>query len=504
MSAHRPTSPKPHAPSFGEDLAQRHEGGSASSAAIVPASPPRAPGTLGRLVKQAWPVLISQWASMAFGVMDTAMTGHASPTDLAAMALAASVFISVFVGLMGVLHAMIPIIAQDYGAERYGRIGQAWGQGVWLALALSVVGGAAMLAPDMWLSLSGDVDPVVRELMTNYLRALVVALPAALVFRTIYALCTAVSRPKVVMSINLVGVALKAFFNYVLIFGKFGAPAMGAVGAGVSTALVFWISLTLGLIVLLRDPFYRLFKIRLYRPDWKMLGELTRLGVPMGLSYLIEVTSFTFMSLLIMREGNYALGGHQIMSNLAALCFMMPMSLGVATSTLTAQALGARDPQLARRMAMTGLGLALAGAALTVGVLLVARGAIVDLYTNDAQVAVGALALIRLLMVFHILDALQCLSSYILRAYKIATVPMLIQGLTLWGLGLGGGYWLGFGPSAGALTDVVDTWVTGAPTGAATLWIMAIIAMAITSLALQFWYHRVVYAASLRDAATPP
>ncbi|EWM49123.1 matE family protein [Bordetella holmesii 70147] len=108
--------------------------------------------TMRSIVRQAWPVLVSQWAGIAFGVLDTTMTGHASPRDLAAMSLSASVFITVFVGLMGVIHALIPIAAQQYGAGRPQEVGHVWGQGVWLALGLSVVGGVLMCFPDMWLA----------------------------------------------------------------------------------------------------------------------------------------------------------------------------------------------------------------------------------------------------------------------------------------------------------------------------------------------------------------
>ena len=159
---------------------------------------PGAPGfgaTLRGIARQAWPVLVSQWAGISFGVLDTAMTGHASPTDLAAMALSASIYITIFVGLMGVVHALIPILAQHFGAGNNAEVGRSWGQGVWLALGLSVVGAILMLFPDVWLSMSGDVAPDVRERIASYLRALVLAMPAALVFRTIYALGTAVSRP---------------------------------------------------------------------------------------------------------------------------------------------------------------------------------------------------------------------------------------------------------------------------------------------------------------------
>jgi len=455
--------------------------------------------TLRRILQQGWPVLVGQWASMAFGVLDTAMTGHASPVALAAMALAVSIYVTVFIGLTGVLHALIPIAAQHFGGRRLAEIGRAWGQAVWLSLGLSVVGGLAMLFPDTWLAMSGDVDPAVRAQVRGYLAMLIVALPAALVFRTVYALNTAVSRPKVVMMINIAGIGFKALFNWLFIYGKFGLPALGAVGAGLSTALVFWISVGLSALVLRRDPFYRQFGLRIGRPDRKTLGELLRLGLPMGGSYLIEVTSFTFMALLVAREGVYATGGHQIMANLVALCFMMPLALGVSTGALTAQAIGSGDPLRARRTGAAGLMISTTGALLTIAAVMLARGPIVQAYTSDAQVAVVALGLLGMLAFFHLFDSLQCMTSYLLRAYKMAVGPMLIQAGALWGIGLLGGWWLAFGPGAGALRGVVGMLMPGAPTGAGTMWLMATFSMAVSSLMLQYVYWRV----AARRPATP-
>src|SRR5690606_12251712 len=346
--------------------------------------------TMRGIVRQAWPVLISQWAGIAFGVLDTAMTGHASAADLAAMSLSMSVYITIFVGLMGVVHALIPILAQHFGAGRLADVGRTWGQGVWMALGLALAGAVLMMFPDGWLSLSGDVAPEVRERVTGYLRALALALPAALVFRTIYALGTAVSRPKVVMTINLAGVGLKAFFNWLLIYGNLGLPALGATGAGLSTAIVSWMSLGAGLWFVTHNRYFRRFGLTLGRPAWPAQKELLRLGVPMGGSYLVEVSAFTFMALLVAREGTYVSGGHQIMSNLAALCYMMPMALGVATASLTAQAIGAGQPIAAQRTGMAGMALGLLGALLTAAGLLAGRELILAAYTDDAKVAAVA------------------------------------------------------------------------------------------------------------------
>lgn len=441
---------------------------------------------------QSWPVLVSSWASLAYGVMDTAMAGHASAADLQAMALTISIYIMVFVGLMGVVHALIPILGQHYGARRYRKLGHSWGQGVWLALALSVAGTMALAFPGAWLSLSGDIDPQVRHSVTWYLRALMFALPAALVFRTIYCLGTAVSRPQVVMIINLISVAFKLLLNWMFIFGNLGMPALGAVGAGVSTAIVCWMTMTAGLWFIYRDPYFSRFRLGVTRPRAKDLFELLRLGIPMGGSYLIEIATFTFMALLIAREGMYATGGHQIMSNLAALCYMMPMAIGVATASLTAQAIGARDWRRARSMGRAGLAVALTGAIATSLLLVAGQSTILKLYTADLQVAVVAATLMQLLPFFHIADAMQCMGSYLLRAYKVAVIPLLMQIVALTGVGLIGGWWLGFGPAAGTLQPLADRLMAGAPTGAATMWLMAFLSLSLSATLLFIWYAHIV------------
>lgn len=448
--------------------------------------------SMREIARQAWPVLIASWASVAFGVIDTAMGGHVGALDLQIMALATSIYITVFVGLMGVIHALIPILAQHYGAGRNSEVGRMWGQGVWLSGGLCLVGAAFLLMPDVWLSISGEIDPKVRAGVRHYLHALAFALPAALTFRSIYALATAVSRPRTVMVINVASVFFKLFFNWIFMFGKFGLPAMGATGAGLSTAVVSWLMLAAGLWAVLRNPWYRCFQPRLGRLRLRDQAELLRLGIPMGGSYLIEVGAFTFMALLAARDGMYVTGAHQIMANLSALSYMVPMALGIATASLTAQAIGARTPRLARQHGRAGILLVVGAALLTAFIIVVGRDPILQLYTDDLQVAAAAAILLRLLPFFHVCDALQCIACYLLRAYKIAFVPLLLQVIALTGVGLLGGWWLGFGPARGALSAPILHLLPGAPVGTATLWVMSTTGLALSATLLFLWYGHVL------------
>ncbi len=444
------------------------------------------------IARQAWPVLVASWAGVAFGLIDTAMGGHASALDLQVMALATSIYVTVFVGLMGVIHALIPILAQHYGGGRHAEVGRLWGQGLWLAIGLCVVGAVFLLLPDLWLSVTGGLEPEVRSGVTTYLRALVLALPAALAFRTIYAFATAVSRPRTVMIINVGSLAFKLFFNWVFMFGKLGAPAMGAAGAGLSTAVVSWLMLAAGIWSVTHDPWYRRFQPRLGRPNWRDQAELLRLGIPMGGSYLIEVCAFTFMALLAARDGMFVTGAHQIMANLAALCYMIPMALGVATASLTAQAIGASNLTLARLNGRAGVWLVVGAALTTALAIVLGRDAILALYTDDPQVAAAAAMLLMLLPFFHVTDALQCIACYLLRAYKVAVAPLLMQIVALTGVGLLGGWWLGFGPGQFILAGPIHHFIPGAPVGTTTLWIMASVGLLLSASLLFVWYGHVV------------
>lgn len=427
------------------------------------------------ILGQAWPILVGQLAIMAYGVFDTMMTGHATAADLAAMGVGASVYASVFVSLMGVVNALNPIIAQHHGAREDLAIGASYVQGLWLALLLAAAGFPILALPHWWLHWI-DTTPEVAGLVTRYLQILSFALPASLMFRAVYALNTAVSRPKVVMAIQVLGLALKVALNYVLIFGKFGFPRLGAVGCGLASLIVYWSLFAMGWAYTHLDASYRRYGIRFAWPQWSVLRTLLHLGIPMGLSYALEVTSFTFMTLLLARLGTEVLGGHQIIANLAAFCYMFPLALSVATATLTAQAIGAGDPVRARHTAFAGIRIGIITAAIITSTVWALRDSIVGLYTSNEAVAAVALSLIGYLIAFHMFDAVQGITGFVLRAYKIAVVPTVIYGVALWGFGLVGGYFVAFHA------------VFGRPRGAPGMWAMQAAALCLTAILLVSFY----------------
>ena len=202
---------------------------------------------------------------------------------------------------------------------------------------------------------------------------------------------------------------------------------------------------------------------------------LLGLGAPIGLAILIEVSAFSFMALFIARLGTVPVAGHQIAMNLVSLMFMLPLALANAGSTLVAQRVGAGDVADAKRLGWHAVQLgALVAAVLSTAVFL-GRERVIGLYTRDAAVAAAALPLLAWLALFHVTDAIQTIAAFVLRAWRIAVVPMVIYAGTLWAVGLGGGYALAFNLAGD---------VPLALRGATGFWMAATVSLVLASLAM--------------------
>ena len=397
------------------------------------------------LLKLAGPLLIGQLAVITFGVLDTAMTARYSADDLAALAMASAIFISIYVGLTGVISALAPIAGQLFGAKRFGEIGEEVRQATWLALGLTLLGTAILLNADHLLQIS-QVTPDIEGKAKLYLNILAIGLPASMAMRVLMALHNAVSRPTVITVVQLIGLGLKLPLNLLFIYGGFGIEGMGGPGCAVATVIInwFWLIITLGFVLF--DSFYKPFKIfvRFSWPDWHRIWTLLKLGAPIGFSYLIEVTSFTFMSLFIARLGTTALAGHQIVANMGTVIYMVPLSLSIATMTLVSQSIGADKQERAEEIGWSSVFFTTT-VCVFIGVMVwIFRANLLDLYDPPDEVKAFSIPLFLFIAFYQLFDALQVTAAFILRAYRIAFWPMLIYAGSLWGVGLGGGYLMGF------------------------------------------------------------
>lgn len=437
-----------------------------------------------RIASLAWPILIGQLAVIANGVIDTAMTSRFSATDLAALALGASIYVSVFVGANGVLQALSPVIAQLFGAQRFSEIGMEVKQGAWLAFFLTCAGCVVLAFPQPFLSLA-HAPPELNEKATHYLQILALALPATLGFRIYGALNNALAKPKMLMVIQIAALLLKVPLNALFIFGGLGLPAFGGPGCAIATTVIAWLMLLVSWLILRYGSFYQpfgLFGAGFVKPQWAAQRTLLKLGIPMGLSYLIEVTAYTFMALFIARLGATAVAGHQIVANFGTVLYMLPLAIASATGTLVAQSIGAREPDAARRIGFAGIRLAAVLSLAIGGIVWLLRENIVRAYTPNETIIAAALPLFLFIAVYQIFDAVQVTTAFVLRAYKIAVVPTVIYAVALWGVGLGGGYVVGLDPY-GVMPAAVR--------GAAGFWLGNSVSIALVAAGLMWYLHTV-------------
>ncbi len=236
-------------------------------------------------------------------------------------------------------------------------------------------------------------------------------------------------------------------------------PALGGPGCALASTAINWTLAVVGMLLMARLDVFRPFAIfsHFCWPVWRRQAAQLRLGIPMGLSYLIEVTSYTFMALFIARFGTTTLAGHQIAGNIGAVLYMTPLSIGIATSTLVAQALGAHRHEAARTLSRHGILMAVMIACCYGADR--ARAAAADhrrLHAERAGRGGGHAAGVDRRVLSRVRFAAGD-HAFVLRAYKVAVVPTVIYAVALWGVGLGGGYLLGFD-----VVGAMPVWLTGA------------------------------------------
>ncbi|MEY3202483.1 MAG: hypothetical protein RIR70_2033 [Pseudomonadota bacterium] len=422
---------------------------------------------------------------MLMPIMDTMMVGHYHTTDLAAVALGNSVYITVFLTLSGVLQALSPHFAHHHGAGDRALIRRDFQQGVWLAALLAVLGVGVLSFPAPLLAWT-QASPEVLDKAADYLRAIAFGIPAVMLYKVATALLGATHHQRVLMWVSMTGVAVNVPLNYVLIHGELGLPELGATGCGIATAIATTLNMLLAFRYFARHPDFTalaLFK-DWQKPDWQRQAELIKLGAPIAFSLMVEISAFTLIALFVARLGPSVIGGHRIAAQMAGLCYMLPLALGTATSILVGQACGAGDYRRARHTAWVGA--LLAGTLATVVGLIIylLRNPIAHAFSDDPAVVTIGVQLMIFIAVYQFFDGVQTIGTFALRGYKVTFAPMWIHVLCFWLIGLGGGYYLAF-------YDLSALGYTLGPSGAAGFWGASVVSTIAAALLLSALLHQV-------------
>ena len=403
---------------------------------------------LTQLFRLALPVAAVQVGMMSMGAVDTIMVGRVSPADLAAVALGNLYFFGVAVFGMGVLFVLDPVISQAVGADDHEAVARSVQRGGLLSALLTVVAVVLLLPAGPVLASLRQPEEVV-PIAAGYA---LVSIPGVFPFYAFVVLrqsLQAMGRVAPILVTVLLANVANVLFNWVLVFGHLGFPAMGAVGSGWATSLSRW-CMMLGLLVV-GWPVLRATILPL-RPEalrLEPLKRLVRLGVPIGAQQALEFGVFGAAGLLMGLMGTLAVASHQVALNLAALTFMVPVGVAQACAVLVGQAVGRHDPQAARRAAGAGLVVGVSFMSLTAILFLTAPGLLARIYSTDMRVVGAAAMLIPIAGVFQVFDGIQVVASGALRGVGDTRVPMLVNLLGFWGVGLPICLLLGFGLDGG-------------------------------------------------------
>ncbi len=380
------------------------------------------------------PLIVNNLAVAGMHFADAVMAGSLGARELAAVAVGGSFWFLGFTLCLGILMAVSPIVSRHFGAGDYNLIGRYTRQGIYLAVLMGVallLIGRFAAAP---LLARFGIDPEFRELTVGYVGAIMYGAPGIFIFLALRFTMEGIGRTRPIMFTSMFSLSCNVFLNYVLMFGHFGAPALGVVGCGYASAITMWLVMLAlaGHIILSRH--YRKFHIfsRFGSLRLSAFKEIIYLGVPIAITITAEAGLFSAVSILIGTRGTEITAAHQIAINFSSTTFMVPLALSGATTVLVGQLIGAGKHREARICGSTGILLCAGFMTMSAAFLLVFRDAVVGLYSSDATVAGIAISLLLMAAIFQIADGVQIGAAGALRGYKDTGFPMVINIVAFW------------------------------------------------------------------------
>lgn len=418
------------------------------------------------------PIFTTQITLSAMSFFDTNMSGKFSSADLAGVAIGTSLWLPVQTGLSGILMGITPIVSHLLGSRRQDQIGHSVIQALYLGIAVGLVvlgAGSLLLGPILQ---SMPLEPHVSNVAFYFLCALSFGIMPLFSYTVLRSFMDALGQTRVTMLITLVSLPVNILLNYLFIFGRWGFPQLGGVGAGVATASTYWFIFLISLFFAHRmEPFaqYGVFRkwSRISLSKWK---ELLVIGVPIGFAIFFETSIFAAVTLLMSRFDTLTIAAHQAALNFASTLYMLPLSICMALTILVGFENGAGRLKDAKQYSLLGIGGAVVLSLITAIILLIFGEQIASVYSNEPDVITLTQQFLIYAIFFQISDAIATPTQGALRGYKDVNPALLITFVAYWVIGLPVGYLTATYTSLGAFGYWIGL-IAGLAVGAtALLW----------------------------------
>lgn len=406
------------------------------------------PGHIRAILVLGLPLVGGHLAQFAIGLVDTVMLGWYGVNELAAVTLASTYFFVLFILGAGFAMAVMPMVAAAEASGDEISVRRATRMGLWLSLAYAVVVIPLMIWSRPILQLLGQ-EPMVAQLAAEYLRVVCWGIIPALLVMVLKSYLAALERTQVVLWVTITAAVTNGVVDYMLIFGNWGAPELGLFGAALASLVTQVVSLiAIVAYAAWRLPDHQIF-LRLWRPDWEMMGRVFRLGAPIGLTLVSEVGLFAASALMMGWLGTLSLAAHGIVVTVASATFMVHLGLCNAATIRAGNAYGRQDRAHMARGAIAVTGLSLAFATFTMIVFFLAPVPLLSAFmeADNPQrpeiLEIGAM-LLAVAALFQLVDGAQAMALGLLRGVQDTKVPMLMAAMSYWLIGIPTSYYLGF------------------------------------------------------------
>ncbi|SES05781.1 multidrug resistance protein, MATE family [Gracilibacillus ureilyticus] len=392
-----------------------------------------------------FPIMITQISLAAMNLVDTMMSGRVGTDDLAGVAIGASLWSPIFTGMNGVMLAITPIIAQLMGANERHKIHRTVTQAIFLSIILGIgiiVVGTFALDPVLNLM---DLEESVHHIAFHYLVGLSIGIVPLFLSNVIRNFFDGQGFTRITMIITVLAVPFNVLLNYSLIFGHFGLPKLGGIGAGYATGITFWIIAIISILMTFKVQAVKEFKlfVQWAKPSVKAWKEQLAIGIPIGLSIFFEASIFSVVTLLVGKMfTTNVIAANQIVLSFTTLLFMVPLSLSMAITIVVGYSIGGKRLEAAKKYSFIGVIGAVGFLAIASIFLFFFREPIAYLYTTDPAVVQIAGQLFIIAIIYSLSDASQASLQGVLRGYKDVKVPFYIAFVAYWIIGIPSGYLL--------------------------------------------------------------
>lgn len=422
----------------------------------------------------AGPIMLGQIGQLTVNIIDNLMVGRLGAIPLAAISFSISIYISLFVAGMGLSFVLPALIAEANGNKTFRKISQYFKHSLVINITYALLCVLIIELVIPYVDLFGQ-DPEVVKVAIPYLRISAWTMIPMMFFQTLRCYTDGMSQTKLAMYAILMGNVFNVIFNYILIFGKFGAPAMGVTGAAFGTLIArsLMIVFIIAFIYRRRELWQYLSKVRYRVYQRTIIKKILRLGIPTGLQMFFEVSAFGGAAIIMGTIGAKQLAAHQIAINLASITFLICTGLGMAATIRVGNYLGRDDIKGVRSAGFSAIIQSIVFMILGAIIFIVFRWQLPHIYLDDLEVIKIAASLLLLAAVFQVSDGVQVAALGVLRGLQDVRIPMFITFISYWIIGL---------PTSIATVHYLD-W------GPEGVWVGLVLGLTVSAVMLSYRFH---------------